>query len=105
MIWPATTRIIAEDTLASAYEALEAITGQPHPNVEVLREDFPVVNAEGSNESWTDQALNGNLALIAARYNLEAQQENLKARKSDHPAYHFADWRLQPQRHSRGPGR
>lgn len=76
--------IIAEDTLASAFEALEAITGQPHPNVEVLRDDFPVVNAEGTTESWTEQALNGNLALIAARYNLQAQQENLKARKSDH---------------------
>lgn len=76
--------IIAEDTLATAYEALEAITGQPHPNIDVLREDFPVVSVDGSVESWTQQALNSNLALIAARYNLEAQQENLKARKADH---------------------
>ncbi len=76
--------IIAEDTLASAYEALEAITGQPHPNVEVLREDFPVVNAEGTMESWTQQAMDSNLALAAARYNLEAQRINLKARKADH---------------------
>jgi len=76
--------IIAEDTLATSYEALEAITGQPHPNIDVLREDFPVETVDGSVESWTQQALNSNLALIAARYNLEAQQENLKARKSDH---------------------
>ena len=76
--------IIAEDTLATAYEALEAITGQPHPNIDVLREDFPVVSVDGSVETWTQQALNSNLALIAARYNLEAQQENLKARKADH---------------------
>ena len=76
--------IIAEDTLATAYEALEAITGQPHPNIDVLREDFPVVSVDGTVESWTQQALNSNLALIAARYNLEAQQENLKARKADH---------------------
>lgn len=76
--------IIAEDTLATSYEALEAITGQPHPNIDVLREDFPVESVDGSVESWTQQALNSNLALIAARYNLEAQQENLKARKSDH---------------------
>lgn len=76
--------IIAEDTLATRYEALEAITGQSHPNIDVLREDFPVVDAEGTVETWTQQALDSNLALIAARYNVEAQQENLKARKADH---------------------
>lgn len=76
--------IIAEDTLSSRYEALEAITGQPHPNVEVLREDFPIVNPEGTMESWTQQAMDSNLALTAARYNLEAQRINLKARKADH---------------------
>ncbi len=76
--------IIAEDTLATAYEALEAITGQPHPNIDVLREDFPIVSVDGSMQTWTQQALESNLALIAARYNLEAQQENLKARKADH---------------------
>ncbi len=76
--------IIAEDTLATRYEALEAITGQPHPNVEVLREDFPVVSVDGTVQSWTQQALSSNLALNAAQYNLEAQQENLKARKADH---------------------
>jgi outer membrane protein len=76
--------ILAEDTLATGYEALEAITGQPHPNVEILREDFPIENAEGNVESWTDQALDSNLALVAARYNVEAQHMNLKAKKSDH---------------------
>jgi len=76
--------IIAEDTLASAFEALQAITGQPHPNIEVLREDFPIEPADGTAESWTDQALDTNLALSAARYNLEAQRINLKARKADH---------------------
>ncbi len=76
--------IIAEDTLATAYEALEAITGQPHPNIDVLREDFPINPAEGSMQTWTQQALDTNLALVAARYNLEAEQENLKAAKSNH---------------------
>lgn len=75
---------LAQDALASSYEALEALTGQPHPNVEVLREDFPVVNAEGTAESWTAQAMDTNLALAAARYNVEAQRINLKARQADH---------------------
>ncbi|MGJ8688562.1 MAG: TolC family outer membrane protein [Gammaproteobacteria bacterium] len=76
--------IIAEDTLATAYEALEAITGQPHPNVDVLREDFPAVSVDGSVQTWTQQALDTNLSLIAARYNLEAEQQNLKASKAQH---------------------
>lgn len=75
---------LAEDALASSYEALEALTGQPHPNVEVLREDFPVENVDGTAESWTAQAMDTNLALTAARYNVEAQRLNLKARKADH---------------------
>ncbi|MDX1490910.1 MAG: TolC family outer membrane protein [Pseudohongiellaceae bacterium] len=76
--------ILAEDALATAYEALEAITGQPHPNIKVLQEDFPITSAEGDAQSWTEQALDSNLALVAARYNLEAQRLNLKARKSEH---------------------
>jgi outer membrane protein len=76
--------ILAEDNLATAYEALEAITGQPHPNIDVLSEDFPAVSVDGTMDSWTQQALDSNLSLIAARYNLEAEQENLKARKSEH---------------------
>lgn len=76
--------ILADDALATGYEALQAITGQPHPNVEVLREDFPIESADGTVESWTQQALDTNLALVAARYNVDAQEMNLKARKSEH---------------------
>lgn len=75
--------ILAEDTLASRYEALEAITGQPHPNIDVLREDFPVVAAEGDMETWVVEALNNNPQLQAARYNVEAQAQVAKARSMD----------------------
>src|SRR5690606_12959398 len=76
--------ILAEDTLASRYEALQAITGQPHPNLSVLREDFPIVNADGSVESWTQEALNNTLQLLGARYNVAAQKNVVRARRSDH---------------------
>lgn len=76
--------ILAEDTLASRYEALETLTGQPHPNLESLRADFPILNAEGDMETWVNEALNSNPQLLAARYNVEAQAQVAKARRADH---------------------
>ncbi|MDP6651150.1 MAG: TolC family protein, partial [Gammaproteobacteria bacterium] len=46
------TTILQQDLLQSRYEALEAITGQPHPNVDVLREDFPIIEVDGSLNEW-----------------------------------------------------
>jgi outer membrane protein len=78
------TTILQRDILQSRYEALEAITGQPHPDIEVLREDFPIVQAEGELDDWENQADSNSLAIAAAEFNLEASRNNLKARKSDH---------------------
>ncbi|MGM0631865.1 MAG: TolC family outer membrane protein [Pseudomonadota bacterium] len=76
--------ILAEDARDSAYEALEAITGQPHPNVEILSEDFPIEPVEGAMTDWTDEALNNNLSLLAAESGVEARQQVARARRSDH---------------------
>jgi outer membrane protein len=78
------TTILQQDLLQSRYEALEAITGQPHPEVEVLREDFPIVEVDGSLIDWERQADSNNLFIAAAEYNLDASRKNLRARKSDH---------------------
>lgn len=78
------TTILQQDILQSRYEALEAITGQPHPNVDILREDFPIVPAEGELLEWESQADSNSLAIAFAEYNVEASSENLKARKSDY---------------------
>ena len=78
------TTILQRDLLRSRYEALEAITGQPHPDVEVLREDFPIVEVDGSLNDWEQQADSNNLFIAAAEYNLDAARQNLRARKSDH---------------------
>jgi outer membrane protein len=75
--------ILAEDTLASRYEALEAITGQPHPNIDILREDFPVVEADGNIDEWVQEALNNNPQLLAARAGVEAQSMIARARRAD----------------------
>lgn len=78
------TTILQQDLLQSRFEALEAITGQPHPEIEVLSEAFPIVSAEGSLDDWEDQAENNSLAIAAAEYLLEASELDLKARRSDH---------------------
>ncbi len=78
------TTILQQDFLRSRYEALEAITGQAHPEIEALREDFPIIDVDGSLNAWENQADNNSLAIAAAEFNLEASEKNLKARKSDH---------------------
>ncbi len=77
------TTILQRDILQARYEALEAITGQPHPEIEVLREDFPILNVDGQLGEWEAMAEENNLAVAAAEYNLQASQETLRARKSD----------------------
>lgn len=74
--------ILAQDTLATNYEALEAITGQPHPNIDTLMEDFPAEQVEGDMARWVSEALNNNPQLLAARAAVEAQTEVTKARRS-----------------------
>lgn len=78
------TTILQRDLLQARYEALEAITGQAHPSIDVLREDFPIVQVDGSLDDWEREAENSSLTIAAAEYNLEASRKNLKARKSDH---------------------
>lgn len=78
------TTILQQDLLQARYEALEAITGQPHPEINILREDFPIVDVDGNLDSWEDQADSNSLAITAAEFNLQASRTNLKARKSDH---------------------
>jgi outer membrane protein len=78
------TTILQQDILQARYEALEALTGQPHPDIEILREDFPIVDADGSLDEWEKQADSNSLAITAAKFNLLASRKSLKSRKSDH---------------------
>ena len=49
-----------------------------------MREDFPILEVDGSLNAWERQAASSSLTVTAAEYNLEASRENLRARKSDH---------------------
>lgn len=78
------TTILQQNALRSAYEALEAITGMAHPDIDSLRDDFPIEEVDGNLEAWEDQAEDNSLAIAAAEFNLQATRRNLKARKADH---------------------
>ncbi len=78
------TTILQQNALRASFEALEAITGQAHPDIEELNDNFPIVDVEGSLEDWEAQAEDNSLAIAAAKFNLDASKKNLKARRSDH---------------------
>ena len=75
------TTILQRDFLQARFEALEALTGQAHPNVDELREDFPIVEVEGNLLEWENQSDDNSLAVAAAEFNLTASRKNLSARK------------------------
>lgn len=78
------TTILQQDFLQSRFEALEAITGQPHTDIDELREDFPILEVEGSLTNWEDQAEDNSLAIASAEFTLDASRKTLRARKADH---------------------
>ncbi len=78
------TTILQGNTLRAAFEALEAITGMAHPEIDPLRDDFPIEDVAGELEEWEDQAEDNSLAIAAAEFNLQASRKSLQARRSDH---------------------
>ncbi|MCY4263866.1 MAG: TolC family outer membrane protein [Gammaproteobacteria bacterium] len=78
------TTILQRDLLQARFEALEAITGQTHKDIDELREDFPVIEVDGGLSEWEQQAKNSSLAIAAAEFTLDASRKTLQARKSDH---------------------
>lgn len=78
------TGILQRDLLRARFEALEALTGRPHPNVDELQENFPIIEVDGSLLEWESQASNNNLAVTAAEFTLDASRKSLRARKSEH---------------------
>ena len=78
------TTILQQNALRASFEVLEAITGQAHPDIEELTDNFPIIEVDGSLQDWEAQAEENSLAIAAARFNLEATEKNLKARRADH---------------------
>lgn len=78
-------RLTLEGALATAYEALSSFTGQEHANLWPLNKDFTVTPPEPSDRAeWVKFALNNNYVLKAARFSMEAAQDNATAKRMEH---------------------
>lgn len=77
------TTILQRNLLQARFEALEAITGRSHDDIDELREDFPIVAVDGTLPEWERQAEDNSLAVEAARHSLDASRDALRARRSD----------------------
>jgi len=78
-------RLTDEGNLGVAYEALSVLTGQPHSNLWLLGEEFPVIDPQpGTAEEWVKLAMDGNLGLKVANYAAEAAMQNSQASRAQH---------------------
>lgn len=75
-------RLVAENQLDLAFEALEAITGVEYSNVSSLSPEFPVVPPETPLEQWTALTEENNLQLLIAELDLEAKREDARAARA-----------------------
>jgi len=78
-------RLADEGALASAYETLSTFTGQSHANLSLLNKDFPITEPAPSDRAeWVNFALKNNYTLQAARFGMEAAQENATSKRWEH---------------------
>lgn len=79
------SRLSDEGALASAYETLSTFTGQSHANLSLLDKNFPVVEPSPNDRAeWVNFALNGNYSLKAARFAMDAAQDNATSKRWEH---------------------
>ena len=78
-------RLSDEGALGVSYELLSVLTGQPHHNLWLLDENFPVVDPQPvTPEEWVDLAVNGNFELKTAEYAAEAALQASQSLRAAH---------------------
>lgn len=76
-------RLVEENNLNQAFEALDAITGRNHDQLESLSSDFPIESLSPSSlEDWVSMAMENNLAIKAAEFDLEAKKADAKSARA-----------------------
>ena len=77
--------IIATNNLSNSREALRVIINSYPENLEIAREDLPLVVPEPMNiDAWQDKALQNNFTLLSARYAVDAAQSAYDGSKGGH---------------------
>jgi len=76
-------RLVEENNLNQAREALEAITGMSHGELESLTEEFPIASvAPSSLDEWVNLAMENNLSIKAAEFEFGARSEDAKSARA-----------------------
>ena len=77
--------ILAQNKLASAREALRAITGTYFDTLATLSKQSPLLSpAPDDIETWTTMAMKQNLDIRTAQYNIERQKESLSLARAEY---------------------
>ncbi|GAA3926579.1 TolC family outer membrane protein [Litoribacillus peritrichatus] len=78
-------RIVAQNDLNIAFEALTKLTGEIYGELDALSADYPItMPSPASAQEWVSAALNSNPALASAQYAVQAAQENVDSSRSGH---------------------
>ena len=78
-------RIVDENNVSVALERLSVLTGQRHSNLDVLKDDFKILQPDPVDRAaWVDFALANNFSLQASKYREEAARQGAKANKLEH---------------------
>jgi outer membrane protein len=76
-------RLVEENNLNQAFEALEAITGQGHNALESLSTEFPIASLDPTSlNEWVSLAMGNNLAIKAAEFDLESKEKTAKSTRA-----------------------
>jgi outer membrane protein len=79
------SEVSAENDLVNSYEALRAITGRDHSNLDILdTERFSATKPEQTIEALVTLAEQQNLSLLAARISQDIARDNIKLASSGH---------------------
>lgn len=77
--------IIAINDLSNKREALRFIINTYPENLEIAREDMPLVVPEPMDiDAWTEKSLQNNFSLLSAKYSVDAAQSAYAASKGGH---------------------
>lgn len=77
--------IEAENAIDNARESLREITGEYVNNVESLEGKLPLVKPNPEDiDTWTSQALEQNMSVIAARHALETADQQIDIQRAEH---------------------
>ena len=78
-------KIRAQNAIAVAEENLREVVGEFEDVINVLNEEMPLLKPDPESiSSWTDSALEQNLAIVSAQYTADITRQEIKVQSAEH---------------------